>query len=102
MKLSRGPQTGVQTGTRLTDTVLRGTLLNIRRSAQNPPSKGLFPSLSPAQATILPTARQPILPLLLSTNTLALLWTLSPILPALPQRPLPNFLHPLRYNHEGE
>lgn len=81
MKLPRSPLTGLQTGTRLTDTVLRGALLSIRHNTQSPPSKGLFPSLSPAQATILPTGRQPTLPPPPNTYTLALLWTLSPIWP---------------------
>lgn len=102
MKLLRGPLTGAQTGTMQSDTVLRGTQLSIRHSALSPPSKGLSPSLSPARATILPTAKQPILPPLLSTNTLALLWTPSPIWRYPLQRPLPNFLDLLRYNHEGE
>lgn len=101
MKLSRGHLTGVQTGTRLTDIVHRLTLLSTRHSAQNTPSKGLFYNFSPVQATILPMAKQPLLPQLLSTNTLALLWILSPIWPCLPQGP-PNFLDRLRYNQEGE
>ncbi|KAK9538480.1 hypothetical protein VZT92_003648 [Zoarces viviparus] len=99
MKLSRSPPTGVQTGTRVTDTVPRGTLLSTPHNAQNPASKGPFPSLSPAQTTIPPTAKQPTS---LSTNTLALLLTLSPIWPLLPQWPLPNFLDLLRCHQEGE
>lgn len=101
MKLSRGPMTGVRTGIRQTNTILMATLLSICHSAQNASSKGLFPSLSPAQVTILTMAKESILPLLLSTNTLALLWTLSPIWPCLSQWPLSNFLNLLRCNHKG-
>lgn len=81
MKLSRGPLTGVQTGTRLTDTVLRVPLLSIHHSTQTPPNKGLSRTLSPAQATNLLTGKHPTLPPALSTNTPVLLWTRSPIWP---------------------
>lgn len=93
---------GVQTTARVVDIVLGGTQHSSRHSAQNPPSKELFPSLSTVQTTNRSMAKQPTLPLLMSTNTLALLWPTSPIWPCLPQWPLPNYLDHLKYHHEGE